>query len=163
LPPARAPRSIDVRSDDYITPVRWDDWLKLPVREHDNAVNTPRGPVRVPTVIVAANSPKCRCAARSSAPAAFGSAMVASANTPAGSFRQKKATSTTSSRAPAAAKPPGDNCVLAHREINQRKADRLPQEVGLRLRKQPCVPRALPTSAFIRNHHGVADWEHFPG
>jgi hypothetical protein len=20
---------------DYITPVRWDDWLKLPVREHD--------------------------------------------------------------------------------------------------------------------------------
>jgi hypothetical protein len=37
--------ALDVRGDDYITPVRWDDWLKLPVREHDNGVNTSRGPV----------------------------------------------------------------------------------------------------------------------
>jgi len=35
-----------------------DNWLKLPVREHDNAVNTPRGPVLVPTVIVAVNYAK---------------------------------------------------------------------------------------------------------
>jgi len=53
-----AATALDVQGDDYITPVRWDDWLKLPVREHDNAVNTPRGPVRVPTVIVAANYAK---------------------------------------------------------------------------------------------------------
>ena len=50
-----AATALDVQADDHITPVRWDDWLKLPVREHDNAVNTPRGSVRVPTVIVAAN------------------------------------------------------------------------------------------------------------
>ena len=54
-----------------------------------------------------------------------------------------------------------ENCVLAHREVNSRKADRLPQEAGLHLRTRPIVPRALPVSAFIRNHHGVADWEHF--
>ena len=53
-----AATALDVQADDHITPVRWDDWLKLPVREHDNAVNTPRGPVRVPTVIVAANYAK---------------------------------------------------------------------------------------------------------
>ena len=53
-----AATALDVQGNDYITPVRWDDWLKLPVREHDNAVNTPRGPVRVPTVIVAANYAK---------------------------------------------------------------------------------------------------------
>ena len=56
-----------------------------------------------------------------------------------------------------------DNCVLAHREINSRKADRLPHEAGLRLHKRPSAPRPLPTSAFIRNHHGVSDWEHFLG
>ena len=58
-----AATALDVQGDDTITPVRWDGWLKLPVREHDNAVNTPRGPVRVPTVIVAANYakvPLCR-------------------------------------------------------------------------------------------------------
>ena len=58
-----AATGLDVQGDDSISPVRWDDWLKLPVREQDNAVNTPRGPVRVPTVIVAANYakvPLCR-------------------------------------------------------------------------------------------------------
>ena len=53
-----AATALDVQVDGYITPIRWDDWLKLPVREHDNSVNTPRGPVRVPTVIVAANYAK---------------------------------------------------------------------------------------------------------
>src|SRR5690349_13920231 len=48
-----AATALDVQADDHITPVRWDDWRKLPVRDFDQAVNTPRGPVRVPTVIVA--------------------------------------------------------------------------------------------------------------
>jgi 5-methylcytosine-specific restriction endonuclease McrA len=54
-----------------------------------------------------------------------------------------------------------ENCVLAHREVNSRKADRLPQEAGLRLRKRPSAPRALPASVLIRNHHGVRDWKRF--
>ena len=37
-----AATALDVQADDYITPVRSDTWLKLPGREHDNAVNTPR-------------------------------------------------------------------------------------------------------------------------
>jgi 5-methylcytosine-specific restriction endonuclease McrA len=56
-----------------------------------------------------------------------------------------------------------DNCVLAHREVNSRKANRLPHEAGLRLRKQPVAPRVVPASVLIRNHHGVRDWEHFLG
>ena len=56
-----------------------------------------------------------------------------------------------------------DNCVLAHREINSRKADRLPHEAGLRLRKPPVAPRVVPATALIRNHHGDRDWEHFLG
>ena len=39
--------------DGYFLPTKWSDWLALSVREHDAAVNTPRGRVRVPTVIVA--------------------------------------------------------------------------------------------------------------
>jgi 5-methylcytosine-specific restriction endonuclease McrA len=53
------------------------------------------------------------------------------------------------------------NCVLAHREVNSRKANHLPHEAGLRLRKQPVAPRAVPASVLIRNQHGVADWQHF--
>src|SRR5471030_1299350 len=53
-----AATALDVQSDDTIMPVRWDDWITLPVRESDNAVNTSRGAIRVPTVIVAAHYAK---------------------------------------------------------------------------------------------------------
>jgi hypothetical protein len=40
-----AATALDVQADDPITPVRWDDWLKLPVREHDNAANYAKVPL----------------------------------------------------------------------------------------------------------------------
>ena len=53
------------------------------------------------------------------------------------------------------------NCVLSHREVNERKADRLPQEAGLRLLRSPAVPRAMPASMMIRNFHSIPDWQRF--
>src|SRR5213080_4405672 len=41
-----------------IRPVTWDEWITLPVRPQDHAVQTVRGPIRVPTVIVAVNFAK---------------------------------------------------------------------------------------------------------
>jgi hypothetical protein len=38
-----------------LRPVKWDEWITLPIRESDAFVNTMRGPIRVPTVIVAVN------------------------------------------------------------------------------------------------------------
>ena len=54
-----------------------------------------------------------------------------------------------------------ENCVLASKAINSRKADRLPEEVGLRLLRTPASPREMPVTALIRNHHGIRAWEHF--
>src|SRR4029077_5904061 len=39
----------------HIRPVPWDEWIKRPIRPQDNAVQTVRGAIRVPTVIVAVN------------------------------------------------------------------------------------------------------------
>src|SRR5262245_39581319 len=44
----------DARAD-ALRPVTWDEWITLPVRPQDNAVQTTRGAIRVPTVIVAVN------------------------------------------------------------------------------------------------------------
>jgi hypothetical protein len=55
---SNAATALDVQADEAIQPVRWEEWLTLPVRDHDQAVNTPRGKVRVPTVIVAVNYAK---------------------------------------------------------------------------------------------------------
>ena len=46
--------ALRIEADNEMYPVKWADWLKLPVREVDNSVMTAHGPVRVPTVIVLA-------------------------------------------------------------------------------------------------------------
>ena len=44
--------ALEIDGDDHIRPVTWDEWIRLPVRPQDNAVQTVRGQIRVPTVIV---------------------------------------------------------------------------------------------------------------
>ena len=158
-----AATALDVQADDYITPVRWDDWLKLPVHEHDNAVNTPRGPVRVPTVIVAANYAKVPLRRPR-----FGARGIWERDGGVCQYTGRKLAPKEGNIDHVVPRSRGgktswDNCVLAHREVNSRKANRLPHEAGLHLRKQPVAPRVVPASVLIRNHHGVRDWEHFLG
>jgi 5-methylcytosine-specific restriction endonuclease McrA len=54
-----------------------------------------------------------------------------------------------------------ENLVWAAKDVNQRKADRLPHEAGLKLLKAPCAPKELPVSALLRSTHGVAEWKLF--
>ena len=56
-----------------------------------------------------------------------------------------------------------ENLVWSAKEVNQRKADRLPHEAGLKLLSIPRAPRELPASAAIRNTHGIEDWRLFIG
>jgi 5-methylcytosine-specific restriction endonuclease McrA len=54
-----------------------------------------------------------------------------------------------------------ENLVWSAKDVNQRKADRLPHEAGLALLATPRAPRELPVSALIRNTHGLAEWKLF--
>lgn len=156
-----AATGLDVQSDDSIVPVSWDDWLKLPVRDEDLAIQTPRGAVRVPTVIVAANYAKvpvcrprlgargiwerdggvCQYTGRKLAPHEGNIDHIVPVS------RGGRTT--------------WENCVLSHREVNSKKGARLPHEAGLRLLRKPHVPKAMPATAFIRNPHGIRDWRMF--
>lgn len=146
---------------DAMTPVKWADWLKLPIRDRDHAVLTARGPVRVPTVIVLARFSKvprrrptfsartiwqrdggvCQYTGRRLAPGEGNIDHVVPRS-------RGGATS-------------WENCVLAHREVNSRKANRLPHEAGLRLLRTPTAPKELPANLLIKNRHEIADWRHF--
>jgi 5-methylcytosine-specific restriction endonuclease McrA len=156
-----AATGLDVQGDDSIVPVRWEDWLKLPIRDEDHAVKTSRGAVRVPTVIVAANYAKVPiCRPR------FGARGIWERD---GGVCQytgrllKPGEGNIDHIVPRSRGGPSswENCVLAHRVVNNKKADRLPQEAGLRLMREPSVPRAMPVTALIRNHHGIKDWQRF--
>jgi 5-methylcytosine-specific restriction endonuclease McrA len=156
-----AATGLDVQGDDSIVPVRWDDWLKLPVRDEDHSINTARGAVRVPTVIVAAKYAKVPiCRPR------FGARGIWERDGGICQYTGKKLAPHEGNIDHVIPISRGgtstwDNCVLSHREVNGKKAARLPHEAGLRLLRNPTVPRAVPSTALIRNHHGIPDWQKF--
>jgi len=158
---SNAATALDVQGDDFIQPVRWNDWLQLPVRECDHSVKTPRGPVRVPTVIVAENYAKVPLRRPR-----FGARGIWERDGGVCQYTGRKLSRHEGNIDHVVPRSRGgqstwDNCVLAHREINSRKANRLPQEAGLRLVRLPAVPRSLPATKMIRNLHNVRDWNHF--
>jgi 5-methylcytosine-specific restriction endonuclease McrA len=53
-----------------------------------------------------------------------------------------------------------ENLVWSAKEVNQRKADRLPHEAGLKLLSVPRAPKELPVSAHIRQGE-IKDWRRF--
>ena len=49
---------LEIEGKNHIRPVTWEEWIALPIREGDHAVQTVRGSIRVPAVIVAVNFAK---------------------------------------------------------------------------------------------------------
>jgi hypothetical protein len=157
---ADAARALDIADGNFM-PTKWNEWIALPVRDGDQAVKTARGLVRIPTVIVAPNY--ARVPLRRPC---FGARGIWERDGGVCQYTGQKLTPKEGNIDHVVPRSRGgksswENCVLAHREVNSQKADRLPHEAGLRLRKRPAAPRSLPVSAFIRNHHSVADWDHF--
>jgi 5-methylcytosine-specific restriction endonuclease McrA len=54
-----------------------------------------------------------------------------------------------------------ENLVWSAKEVNQKKADRLPHEAGLKLLSVPRAPKEMPVPALIRNTAHVQDWKLF--
>jgi len=156
-----AATALDIESESHICPVAWNEWITLPVREGDYAVHTSRGAIRVPTVIVAVNFAKvpkkrpklsaknirerdgnrCQYTGRLLHPTEGNLDHVVP--------RSRGGADT------------WENLVWAARDVNQRKADRLPHEAGLKLLSIPRALKEMPVSAMIRNSHGVAEWKLF--
>ncbi len=156
-----AATALDVQGDEAIVPVKWDEWLKLPVRECDIAVNTPRGAIRMPTVIIAVNYAKVPLRRPG-----FGRRGIWERDGGVCQYTGRKLERHEGNIDHVIPRARGgrstwENCVLAHRDVNSRKGSRLPHEAGLTLRRAPGVPRAVPVTRYIRNAHGVADWERF--
>src|SRR6201993_285204 len=152
---------LEIEGEDHIPPVPWEEWIALPIREKDEAVHTVRGQIRVPTVIVAVNYarvPKKRpklCARtireRDGNRCQYTGRVLRPDE---GSLDHVVPRSR-------GGKDVWENLVWSAKEVNQKKADRLPHEAGLKLLSKPRAPKELPASALIRNAHEVQDWRLF--
>lgn len=153
--------ALDIDGDQHIRPVTWAEWITLPIREGDHAVQTVRGAIRVPTVIVALNYarvPKKRpklCA--KSIRERDGNRCQYTGKV----LRPDEGSLDHVLPRSRGGQDAWENLVWSDKAINARKADRLPHEAGLKLLSVPRAPKELPVSALIRNPHGFADWKHF--
>src|SRR5207253_2575927 len=148
-------------SNSKVRPVTWEEWITLPIRDQDEAVHTVRGAIRVPTVIVAVNYakvPKKRpklCARtireRDDNRCQYTGRIL---HPDEGSLDHVVPRSR-------GGKDAWENLVWSAKEVNQRKADRLPHEAGLKLLTIPRAPKELPVTSLLRNAHGIVDWELF--
>ena len=144
-----------------LRPVSWQEWLALPMREQDAGVGTARGPVRSPTVLVLARyarMPRRRLSfsrrglwQRDGGICQYSGRSLAYDEANIDHVMPRSRGGATS----------WENCVLADQRVNHRKGDRTPEEAGLRLARRPQTPRELPATAFIRNAHGIRDWDNF--
>ena len=152
---------LEIEGENQIRPVTWEEWIRLPIRDQDEAVQTVRGPIRIPTVIVAVNYAKVpkkrpklcahsireRDANRCQYTGRFLRLEEGSLDHVVPRSRGGKDT--------------WENLVWASRDVNARKGNRLPHEAGLKLLTVPRAPKELPVTALLRNAHGVAEWKLF--
>ena len=152
---------LEIEGENHIRPVTWDEWITLPIRPQDNAVRTVRGPIRVPTVIVAVNYAKvpkkrpklCARAIRER----DGNRCQYTGRV----LRPDEGSMDHVLPRSRGGKNAWENLVWAGKDLNARKGNRLPHEAGLKLLSVPRAPKELPASANIRNAHGIAEWKLF--
>jgi 5-methylcytosine-specific restriction endonuclease McrA len=146
---------------DNMTPLPWAEWIQLPIREQDLAVQTPRGAVRVPTVVVLARFAKVPKRRPKFSLRALWARDESRCQYTGRVLKHGEGNIDHVVPRSRGGKTSWENCVLASRDVNSKKGDRLPEEVGLRLMRNPVAPRELPSTLFIRNIHAIPEWKHF--
>jgi 5-methylcytosine-specific restriction endonuclease McrA len=144
-----------------IRPVTWDEWIQLPIRPQDNSVQTMRGPIRIPTIVVSVNYARVpkrrpRLSARTIRERDANRCQYTGRT-----LRPDEGSLDHVVPRSRGGRDTWENLVWSARDVNQRKADRLPHEAGLKLLNVPRAPKELPATAFIRNAHGIPEWDLF--
>jgi len=128
----------------YATPVSFDDWMLLPIREDDLSIMTSRGPIRAPLIVICSNYEKVPMNNPQ-----FGRSAVAQRDGWRCGYTDELLTRETLSMDHIRPRSRGgkdqwDNVTSCHKRVNQMKGDRYPHEVGLKLLRTPKAPPSTP-------------------
>jgi 5-methylcytosine-specific restriction endonuclease McrA len=158
-----AATALDMKAGEEMRPVTWEEWMTLPVREGDYAIGTVHGGIRVPSVIVLARFDKVPKRRPKFCAKAIWERDGGVCQYTGRKLRPSEGNIDHIIPRSRGGKTSWENCVLADKKVNSKKGSRLPEEIGLRLLRPPKAPKEIPTSALIRNHHRVQDWDMFLG
>jgi 5-methylcytosine-specific restriction endonuclease McrA len=152
---------LDIQGSDSMTPYKWEQWVNLPYDENASYIKTVRGDIKIPKVIILAEFDKVPQKRPK-----FSSKAIWRRDEGICQYTGQKLTPNEGNIDHVIPRSKGGktnwtNCVLVHKEVNARKADKMPHEVGLKLIRQPQIPKALPTTFYIKNKHQIREWEMF--
>ena len=150
-----------IRGLDYMVPLCWSDWLQLPVEEDDDFVLTINRKIKIPKVIILSKFDRVpRKRPR------FSQKNIWIRDNFTCQYTGKKLRPGEGNIDHVVPKSRGgstawENCVLACKQVNAKKADATPEEAGLKLLKTPEPPKELPVFHYITNKHNIKEWEIF--
>ena len=150
-----------------ITPVKWENWINLPIRDYDLVIRTVKQKIRVPTVIILVNYSKMPKRDPKPTPSAIWERDNYTCQ-----YTGKKLTRKTGNidhiiprdlwkRQNRPGSPDTwENMVLSCKSVNSSKGNRTNNEAGLRLIRNPRAPLPIPVSALITKARH-RDWRYF--
>lgn len=152
---------LDILGEEHMIPYKWDDWTKLPYDQSADYIRTVNGEIKIPKVIVL-----CKFDRVPMKRPKFTLKGVWLRDNGICQYTGKKLSNNEGNIDHIIPKSRGgktdwSNCVLAHKKINAEKANRTPEEAGLKLLKKPSVPREVPISYYIRNKYDIPEWKPF--
>lgn len=152
---------LNIISKDYIQPLSWKEWTELKVETNENCLSTINKKIKIPKVILLCHFnqvPKRR--------PKFTAKNLWERDRGICQYTGKKLSPREGNIDHVIPKSRGGktcwtNCVISHKDINSKKADKTPKEAGLSLIKTPTEPTALPTTLYIRNINNIVEWNLF--
>jgi len=152
---------LDILGEDQMIPYKWKDWVKLPYDSESEYVKTINGDIKIPKVIVLCKFNKVPMKRPK-----FSLSGVWVRDGGVCQYTGKKLSKNEGNVDHVMPRSRGgktdwSNCVLAHKEVNAQKANRTPEEAGLKLIKPPAIPRHMPTTFYIKNKHNIKEWNMF--
>ncbi|MDP0491575.1 MAG: HNH endonuclease [Verrucomicrobiota bacterium JB023] len=156
-----AASALDVKSRDWMVPVNWSTWRALPVRDGDFSVGTVDGKIRVPTVMVLRSFNRVPMRRLSFSLRGLWERDGGRCQYTGRALRQGEGNIDHVVPRSRGGETSWENCVLSDRKVNQRKADRTPQEAGMRLLGRPTQPPSVPVTFLLKNPYQLPEWAMF--
>ncbi len=132
-------------------PVKWDEWQKLEPRQGEKFILTSRGPIRIPSVVVAQTYGKISTRKKK-----LGSKSIWERDGGKCQITGKQLTKETGNMGHIKARALGgkftwDNIVLMDAALNRSMGTLTPEEAGYTLLKEPKAPAEVPAEVLISN------------
>ena len=134
----------------YLNPVKWAEWITLPIREYDQVIRSSRLTIRVPTVIIA---PKYNKVPLKKMTLSGRNLYERDGGICAYSGKKLKREDASIDHVIPRSRGGSDsweNVVLADKKINNNKGNKMNDEAGLKLLHQPFQPEPVSVAATLK-------------